>query len=192
MPTLFWDTETTDKWDFNASSTAEHQPVLLQLAAILDDDERNSVAEVKLLISNTGFTIAPGAAAVHGITQDKADAHGVSLANANFVFRDLCANADFVVAHNIDFDKRIMDRALRLSETPPIPWEKLTLRCTMKSATSICKVPNKNRGGYKWPSLNEALRFFHGRDVEGAHDAMNDVRACRDIYYSLLDQKAFG
>ena len=45
----------------------------------------------------------------------------------------------------------------------------------------------KGMTGYKRPSLTETYRHFFGRDFDGAHDAMADVRACRDVYFALLD-----
>jgi len=41
------------------------------------------------------------------------------------------------------------------------------------------------RTNYKNPSLQEAYRHLFGRNFVGAHDAMADVRACRDVYFAL-------
>ena len=38
--------------------------------------------------------------------------------------------------------------------------------------------------GYKNPSLPRTYRHFFGRDFDGAHDAMADVRACRDVFFA--------
>ena len=56
--------------------------------------------------------------------------------------------------------------------------------CTMKSTTDICRIPSP-RGGYKWPKLGEAYKHFFGEELQGAHDAMNDVRAAMRIYFHL-------
>jgi DNA polymerase III epsilon subunit-like protein len=54
----------------------------------------------------------------------------------------------------------------------------------MKATTSICKLPGKY-GDYKWPKLQESHLHFFGKEFEGAHDAMADVRACAAVYWAL-------
>jgi hypothetical protein len=47
------------------------------------------------------------------------------------------------------------------------------------------KLPN-SRGGYKWPTLDEAYRVLvDPSGFKDAHDAMADTRACRGVYYAL-------
>lgn len=49
--------------------------------------------------------------------------------------------------------------------------------CTMKSNTHLT--------GGKWPKLEEALQKLCGRTLgEFAHDAMYDVKACKDIFFA--------
>ena len=55
--------------------------------------------------------------------------------------------------------------------------------CTMRAMTNVVKIPSPR--GYKWPKLSEAYRFLFNRDLEGAHDAMADVRACAEIYFEF-------
>jgi hypothetical protein len=53
---------------------------------------------------------------------------------------------------------------------------------------NICKLPSKYPGEYKWPRLIEAYRHAFGKDFTGAHDALADVRACKEIYFWLKVQ----
>lgn len=56
--------------------------------------------------------------------------------------------------------------------------------CTMKTNTHIT--------GGKWPKLEEALKHFCGRELGSfAHDAMYDVKACRDIFFAMKHPKHF-
>ena len=60
------------------------------------------------------------------------------------------------------------------------------LPCPMLLSTSICKLPGK-RGGYKWPKVEEAYRFFFGKTdyVEqhrGADDAMHEAEIVYELY----------
>ena len=192
MTVLIFDTETTGKWNYAACSTDVSQPHLVELGAILEDDDGNARVEINLLVRPNGWTIPAEVTAIHGVTQEQAEAEGIALANVAYVFRDLCANATHVVAHNIDFDRRVIIRTLFDAEVPEIPWDRVSQRCTMLTATPIVKVPKASGRGNKWPKLTEAHQFFFNEPVVGAHQAMTDVRACRAIYHELVKLGAFN
>ena len=65
------------------------------------------------------------------------------------------------------------------------------LFCTMEAAAPIVNLPPTERmlaAGFnkpKAPKLEEAIRFFFDESLDGAHDAMVDVIACRRIYFHL-------
>jgi len=60
--------------------------------------------------------------------------------------------------------------------------------CTMKAMTGVCKLPGMY-DDYKWPKLTEAYRHCYGKEMEGAHDALADVRGCAEVYRWLVAQK---
>lgn len=39
---------------------------------------------------------------------------------------------------------------------------------------------------YEWPRLQEAYKHAFGKEFEGAHDAMSDIRATKEIYFWLI------
>lgn len=179
--TLIFDTETTGKADFNKPATDEAQPRLVQLGAMLLDEELRTVAELNVMIKPVGFTIPDEVAKIHGITQAKADKYGIDELQALQMFKSLCGLSKRLVAHNIRFDGIIIGRANHLhglEYTPPEPY------CTMDAATNICKIPGTR--GYTWPSLQEAHQILLGEGFDGAHDAMADVRACARVYECLI------
>jgi DNA polymerase III subunit epsilon len=73
----------------------------------------------------------------------------------------------------------------------PHDEEKKISLCVMKMAEPICKMPatdkqkSWNLGPYKAPKLIEAYRHFFGQDFDRAHDAMNDVLACKRIFFHI-------
>jgi DNA polymerase-3 subunit epsilon len=179
MRTIFFDTETTDLPDYK-SPAGPHQPHVVQLAAVLVDGaaERSVVT----LVQPEGWTIHPGAQATHGITLAWAQAEGVPIAQAIEQFDELLSQADLAVAHNVRFDRLLMDSEyLRLGRQ--VAWPETF--CTMQASTNIVRLPG-NYGKYKWPTLEEAFRHFYRRPPAGAHDALADVRTCMAIFAELV------
>jgi DNA polymerase III subunit epsilon len=177
---LFFDTETTGK------SRDSH---LVQLGAILVDDDFSEKALIKILVKPDGFTIPEDVAQFHGISQEIASRSGVRLRAACSIFYSLTLQARRLVAHNLDYDLGIMDTAFRAVNAGKDYHNPHTdYYCTMKRATTICRIPNPypQYGPFKWPTLSEAYAHFHdGAKFEGAHDALNDVRACIAVYKKL-------
>lgn len=135
---LALDTETNGFPDWKAPSDARHQPHLVQLAMILLDDDMAEQASVSLIIKPDGWTIPDETATIHGISTEKALALGVpeKLAVRLFVSMLYDTGAIFV-AHNSDFDLRIMRIAmLRAGLTKDqIDGKTHETFCTMKAAT---------------------------------------------------------
>lgn len=191
MKTIVLDTETTGLPNFRASSGDPDQPHICQIGAMLFDCGGRVKAELNLLVKPDGWVIPEEATAIHGISQEDAEQYGISLKGAMGLLWRLIAAADVMVAHNLSFDfflLRIAAKRAALSE--PKDW-KIDKFCTMKAMVDVCKIPPTEKmlasgfTNYKSPNLQEAYKHFHGQEFEGAHDAMADVRACRDVYFKL-------
>lgn len=183
---LFFDTETTGKCEFKLPPEHPSQPHIVQLAAVLFDDNRIERASLNVIVSPDGFDIPKEASDIHGITTEIAIGCGVPLVSAMFLFSKLCGIAGEIVAHNIDFDYLMVQaECARLGK--PCRMTEVARFCTMKASTDICKLPG-NYGKYKWPKLEEAYRHFTGKELEGAHDALADVRGCAAVYFAMRDQ----
>jgi DNA polymerase-3 subunit epsilon len=170
---LFFDTETTG---FN-------NPHLVQLGALLTDDNGHEMCSLDVIVKNYGRSVEPGALAVHGISEEHRANFGVGLPAAIHLFTNLLEHSRALVAHNYSFDERVMNAALFEVGVPSLN-SSLSF-CTMKAATPIVRIPNTNRGGFKWPKLFEAYRFFFNEPLSGAHNAMVDCRACARVYFAL-------
>ena len=178
---IFYDTETTGFVHGSKPISDEKQPHIVQLAAQLVTPENETVQEFSLIVDPG---IAQGvhipsklANEVHGIDDAKAEKFGVNANTAIDFFMHLHSFAETRVAHNDDFDKEIIKiaRYRRAGQDPGDLGS--TPYCTMK----VCKrvVP----GGKS--NLQTSYQHFFGESFGGAHDAMNDVRACRRIYFHL-------
>lgn len=182
---LFVDTETTGlprNWRAPASDTA-NWPRAVQIAWELADISGTVLDAASLVIRPDGFEIPVDAVRVHGITTERALAEGVPLDQALDTLDRRASEAGVLVAHNIDFDRKILDAELhRQRRQSPLPA--LPTFCTMKTTSAVCRIPGKR--GYKWPNLDELHQHLFGEPVQNAHDAGADVAACRRSFFELL------
>lgn len=198
---LFYDTETTGLPDFKAPSEMPHQPHIVQLGAVLvDETTREELAVLDVIIRPDGWEISDEAAAVHGITMERALAEGIPEAEAVEQFMAMwqrcCEAGGGRVAHNEKFDARILRIALmRFANVEQADaWKEGPARCTCVAATPILNLPPTEkmiRAGFgrkpKQANLGEAFEFFTGRPLEGAHSAIVDVRACATVHWAIQD-----
>lgn len=187
---LFFDTETTGFLDDRLPVDHEAQPYIVQIAAQLCDDDGSVVAGFSFIVRYPDVEIPERAAAVHGITNAKAIQFGMSAEFALGAFTHLYQRADLVCAHNIKFDKGILEVAIARYYGKTMPLRK-PLFCTMEAASPIIKLPPTEKmraAGFdkpKPPKLEECIQHFFNEKLEGAHDAMVDVIACRRVYFHI-------
>lgn len=197
MTILFFDTETTGKKKKGVKPDDPRQPHIVQLAAILTDDDLSELASINVTVYPYDWTIPDEAAKIHGITQEIAEEKGIGLTDALKAFGGLAYAADRFVAHNIEYDAFVMRREQRyvasiLGDTsPPLDFfGSKELRCSMKAATKVVRILHadpKHPEDFKYPSLTECHQHFFGEAFDGAHDAMADIRATMRVYKALCD-----
>lgn len=191
MTILFFDTETTGFTREGSAPTHPDQPYVVQLACQLTDDAGDILGGFSFIVKQVG-PIPPQAAAVHGISDEVAAKFGVEPGFAMRAFEHLLARADLVVAHNIRFDKLVVEAAMSRHSGQLWMLDKPRF-CTMEAATPICNLPPTERmmaagrKGPKAPKLEEAVRHFFDEPLDGAHDAMVDVIACRRVFFALKE-----
>lgn len=200
---LFYDTETTGLPDFKVPSDAPHQPHLVQLAAVLIHVPTRSVVDsFCVIVKPDGTPDAPAwvsdpkALEAHGITTERAFAEGIPEAEALNLLLSMWNRAQGRVAHNEQFDRRIVRIATMryLGRDAADVWYHACFNCTQFLASAVMQMPATTRmkaagfgGKPKAPKLTEAHQFFVGRPLEGAHDARNDVNGCIAVYFAIQD-----
>lgn len=181
---LFFDTETTGlprRW--NAPVTdVDNWPRLVQLAWIMYDDWGNVVESRDAVIKPEGFIIPPEVSKLHGITTLIANQKGVPLREVMEQFSDQIDRADVLVGHNIGFDECIVGAEFERLRMMTALFLKPKY-CTMKSATSYCKLPGKN--GFKAPRLAELHQVLFGKGFDNAHNALADVEATARCFWKM-------
>ncbi len=181
---LFFDVETTGlpkSWKASVYEV-DNWPRIVQLAWVISDKEGAESKERECIIKPDGFRIPKASERVHGISTTQAMAEGEDLKTVLKEFMEDLNQCQFLVAHNISFDSKVLGAELiRMTEENPL--EVVSQLCTMQLSTNYCKLPGKY--GYKWPTLTELHVKLFGTDFEEAHDALVDVQACKRCFVEL-------
>lgn len=185
---LVFDTETTGMIRRDLRPDDPGQPHIVQLGAILLDSGWREVGCLNVVIKPDGWEVPEAASAIHGITTEIAEKCGVTIRSALAVLGHLSRRAELKVAHNFDFDSKVIrGELMRFDKANQGEWLEPSY-CTMRATTPILKIPG-NYDDYKWPKLQEVHQFAFGKPFDGAHDAMADVRATAAVYRWLLERK---
>ena len=187
MNILFFDVETTGKINRKAPASARMQPRIVQLGALLEDQDGNKIEEFSAILKCDGIPIPAEAAGIHGITDRIAAEKGLPRKHCMARLADLTKRAGLVVGHNIEFDSFMVEIEICHLGPDVAPTKGLQTFCTMQAATPLCKIPSPyGYSDFKWPKLEEAYKILCGKELTGAHDALADVMACREVYREIL------
>ena len=190
---LFFDTETTGlPANYKAPVTdVLNWPRLVQLAIELWNDKGEFQFAYNQIILPLGFEIPEKASAIHGITTQIAREKGIFLQRAMMEFSWMTQLAQYIVGHNLAYDRSIVSCELFRCGmenilAPALPAKQI---CTMDASKEFCSIPFPDGTGCKWPKLNELYFKLFGRDFENAHDAKNDVHATAECFFELIKRK---
>ncbi len=181
---LFFDTETTGlPKSFKAPiSDSNNWPRLVQLAWQNYSAKGELISSFNYIIKPVDFVISDEVAKIHRIDQARAEREGVSLLPVLQEFKKELLNTEFAVAHNFDFDEKIVGAEFFRNSMDNI-FEATRKICTMKGSSNICKIPSRN--GYKWPNLTELHTYLFQEGFSEAHDAEADVKALANCFFEL-------
>lgn len=182
-----YDTETTGFRD--PIYLVEIAAVLVEVSPPAPSIER---ASFSFIIQPDGWHVPSEVARIHGITQEIAERYGVPAIIALAALTNLWAVADARVAHNAEYDDRVLVAAIaRLGREstrrrPPV-------YCTKDLAMPVVNLPPTERmiaagfgGKPKAPKLEECYKFFFGEELVGAHGALADARASARVFDELM------
>lgn len=183
MKLLPFDSETTGMIFWKERSGLKKQPRMVQLAALLVDSETKETLEsMDVIIEPDGWIIPQEAIDIHGITNEKAHDVGIPEKEVLEMWLDMWEKCTLRIAHNTTYDNRIIRIALKRYLPKLIPddiWkDREFYYCTLNNY-------KKWIGGKSGHTLEEAYKHFTGVELEGAHDAMVDTKACMEVYWGL-------
>ena len=181
---LFFDTETTGlprNWKAPVTDL-NNWPRLVQLAYLLYDSDGNKISGGDFIIKPEGFIIPADVSRIHGITHERALNEGQPLNSVLRHFNMLIEQANWLVAHNMSFDEKIVGcEFLRNGMNNSIPAKNRI--CTMEKTTNFCAIPGPY--GNKWPKLSELHYKLFKTNFEEAHNAAVDISATARCFWEL-------
>ena len=185
---LIFDTETTGlpkRWDAPLSDS-ENWPRCVQVAWQIHNKNGELVSQKSFLIKPNGFSIPYESEKVHGISTALAEKQGASLENVLDEFHDAINQVEYIVGHNISFDRNILGAEfLRLGLNDVLVEKKLIDTCTEETA-HLCKLKGGRGGKFKLPTLSELYVFVFEENFDEAHNAAADVEATSRVFLELL------
>lgn len=194
MKTLVLDVELTGLPPKNADYKTQYMdfPYIVSLAYKINDQPTR-----EFIINQEGRQIPEESIAIHGITNEMAQASPHRLFT---VLRDMVLEAqelNFSVGHNIYFDSSLIKaNVLRGMKEDP-EYSTALYPCieevlhkdrrvdTMKSTIKFCNLPGKY--GPKWPKLTELHFKLFGEYPAEAHSSGADVDTTYKCYMKLLE-----
>ncbi|MBI9068503.1 MAG: 3'-5' exonuclease [Salinivirgaceae bacterium] len=187
---LFFDTETNGlplNGQYKAPASDTHiWPRMIQIAWEMYD-------ETGFLLSSRSELIQPDEWEVptdkfwldNGFSQEKNLTYGLPVVPVLNDFLAALEKSKYLVAHNINFDDKVVSAELIRYSLPQISGVQKIY--TMQSSTDYCEIPGQF-GNYKWPNLTELHHKLFGVGFDGAHDALVDVKACAKSFFALKEK----
>jgi DNA polymerase III subunit epsilon len=159
---LFFDTETTGlprNWRAPVTDL-NNWPRMVQIAWILSDQNGNRIEADDYIIRPENFVIPASTTRVHGISTERALQEGKDLREILMKFNELVDETEFIVAHNVSFDEKILGAELLRKGIQSSFFKKRKL-CTMQASTNYCRIPGPY--GFKWPSCRNSISVYSAR-----------------------------
>lgn len=191
MNFLIFDTETTGlpkkynaRWD-----DLNNWPRLTQFAFILCNNKGEELEQFEGLIKPNNWTIPKEAFFINNnMSTERCEEFGFPIFDVLRKFQECLKICDYKVAHNINFDNPIVaSEMIRNGITQQLFQFKKGI-CTMSSTTNYCQIPFSNGRGTKWPKLEELHNKLFEVGFDGAHDALEDVRATKRCLIECINR----
>ena len=184
---LIFDTETTGlPQDWKAPLTDfSNWPRCVQLAWQVHDIEGKLVEVKNYIIKPEGYDIPFNAEKIHGISTERAKKQGRPLVEVLKEFVKHVEESQFVIGHNVTFDKNIIGCELLRSEMSNLLVDFPAID-TKDDATEYCAIPGGRGGKFKWPKLIELHSKLFGEVFKEAHNASADVEATARCFLELV------
>ena len=205
---LVFDTETSGLWPRDSQMTVDDYPYIVQLSFILYDNEQNKILRSynSYIKQTADIDFNSQAFKITKITKEMCD-NGVSITEALQEFYMCYMISGSIVAHNIDFDKKMIQLEIlrnyhtlcKQIEGPHIVFNdafnevfNIKTYCTMYMGKNITNIMITGRDGNKWkknPKLSELYEKLFDKKAENLHDSMVDTKICLQCFIKIKYNK---
>jgi len=199
MKLLVFDTETTGLPEGRKPKISESDkwPHILQFSYILYDTDTNRVLQEAndIIKLPEDVVISPKSIQIHGITRNTSEKHGISIKHAINKFKQALMRADILIAHNLEFDKRLYMAECYRNKMRHDMYDSKIYHCTMKANINRCKISVTNSKGetyFKYPSLLELHKELFNTEPINLHNAFCDILICLRCYYQIKYAQDIG
>ena len=185
---LIFDTETTGlpkRWKAPLTDS-ENWPRCIQIAWQIHDIKGTLIRHEDYLISPDGFTIPFDSEKIHGISTALAENQGTPLVEVLNKFHTALNEVEFVVGHNVSFDRNIMGAEYLRSGLEDVFEQKAVIDTCTEETARLCQIKGGRGGKFKLPTLSELYYFLFQERFEDAHNATADVEATTRALFELL------
>ena len=197
MRVMVFDTETTGLPKYMKHTPNQNNlnnwPHIVQLSYIIYDTDTDSVKNITdhIIRVPEGVQITEENAAIHGITQEISQ-QGIPLNMALDEFMVDFDNVDLIIAHNIEFDKKmLMAELYRLDYILCVDKIHTSTKyvCTMQEGIDLCNIKAftkiEKKEYIKWPTLAELCQHLFNYEPTNLHNALNDVAICLRCFLKM-------
>ena len=179
---IAWDTETTGLPMSRQPATPDNihlfdQCRIVSLAFVMYSTKGRELSSYHAVVYPDTFQVT--ATEIHGITHDHALMHGKLFEE---VYNDFikAMRGCILVAHNSNFDENALFSECYRRGLSVEPFRNMKFVCTLDLVKLRYLKPKK---------LVEVYKDLTGKELENAHNALADARACGEVYPLLRDMQ---
>lgn len=175
-----FDVETTGLIVWDRPVGAEEQPRICQIGLVWATHKGEEVGCFRARIRPDGWAIGPEASKVNGLTTAQCARTGIPIGWAMGVLMGVMEQADDLIAHNLEFDARMIERELLAIGASACAWKRpgIQRRCTAILGRSL-------GAHWKRPKLTELVKALFNEDLTQTHDGLDDARQALRCYLEL-------
>lgn len=186
---IVFDTETNGlpiRWNAPIYDT-NNWPRIVSIGWIKTNAKGIELKRAYYIIKPVNFVISQQASLIHKISNEHAKNAGVNIQLVLKEFNEDLADAKFLVAHNIDFDYKVVFAEFLRYKFNVDNLILINQICTMKSTTNFCKIPGSR--GFKYPKLEELHYKLFKENKSQKHNSIDDAEMCLKCLKELYNQK---
>jgi DNA polymerase III epsilon subunit-like protein len=206
---MVFDTETSGllpKNEPNRVHKISDYPHILQLSFVIYDMKQECIVQEYNEYINVPnkVVISPFITDLTGITREICKSQGVEITDALVDFYLAYMSVDYVVAHNISFDKRMIEIELQRNmielsiKMPHAAFmfndtynliQNITVQCSMQIGKQFCDMYINGKDGKSWkkpPKLIELHKQLFGFEPKNLHNSLVDSKIAMKCYLKMV------